>query len=380
MFAYTSPRFAAEVQGSHKVWSNVSVWRAGRLLIASLPISDGEITVDGEQDIPGEVTLTVPAGAGRELVPVNALDPLATFGQRLHISRGVTYPGPGYEQRFGGRFASLTNEGIPQGWFLITATDPDYLTGELKVTALSLERLFEDSLLTQPYQVLPGGTYLSEARRFVGNRAPFRTALPAGVTDRPIGSKTVLEGTRLEILKRLGAAWPARFRFALAGAVEVFPSVDRLNRTPVLTLRTGERGVVAKWDAPRSRDEIYNGVFARGEDEDAAGRVVEGYAVDNNRSSPTYWEGPFGQRPLEYSSPFLKTNAQAAKAARTMLARRLRRTRTVTVEMVPDPRIQLDDYIELDTPDVKGIGRVSGYKLPLREGTGTVTLDDMRTT
>lgn len=358
-----SEKYAEAVLGSHRVIVKLEVWRGGTRLLDSLPFSDGELTDNGEETVPGDLSLTVPAGAARELTPLDPLAPLAPFGQRVYVRHGIRYP-------------DGSEELLPLGWQQIQSTDPEYLTGALRTTGQSLEVILEESKLTQPRQPPSGATFLSELKALVGTRVLFTQTLPAGVTNRAIPKDRVWEGSRLEALSDLAAAWPVRLKVDDQGVLRILRVVDELSRTPVVTLRTGERGVVASWDAPNSREELYNAVFARGEEEAGDARAVAGYAYDTDPKSPTFYGGPFGERPLEYASPLLTTKAQAEKAARTLLNRRLRRTRTVSVELVPDARLQVDDYVRLETPEIVGVGRIASTKLPLGPGTMSLTLDD----
>lgn len=359
-----SARFAEAVLGSHRIVTRLEVWRGPDMLLDDVPTAEGEVTVDGENQIPGELAITVPAGEGRYLVPRDPFDPLAPFGQRIHVAHGI-------------RYLDDTDELLDLGWWQIESADPDYLAGGLRVTARPLEQILEDARLMQPRQPPPGATFMSELETLVGPRLPVAEDLPAGVTNRAIPAGRLWEGNRLEALSTLAAAWPARLRVDNQGVLRVLAPADELPRTVVLTLSTGEQGVVARWDAPTSRAEIYNAVFARGEEESADARAVAGYAYDSDPASPTFYGGPFGERPMEYASPLLTTTAAASKAARTLLARRLRRTRTVTVELAPDPRIELDDYVRVETPEVRGVGRVASIRTPLGPGTMTLGLDDV---
>lgn len=361
----TTERLARAVRGSHRRTTRVEVWRGGEQLVESLPVSEGSLDVNGENAVPGELTLTVPAGVDRVWDPIHPLDPLAPYGQRLYVSTGV-------------RYLDGTEEVVGLGWFQIRSTDPDYLAGGLSVVADSLEVVLEESKLLEPRAVVAGATYMGEVEALVGHRLPLVEDLPAGVTNRGVPADRIWEGDRLAALGQLGGAWPARFRVDDQGVLRVLPAVDRLPADALEVrheLRTGERGVVASWSAPKSREELYNAVFARGEEETADARQVNGYAYDNDPGSPTYYGGPFGERPLEWSSPLLATKAQADAAARTLLARRLRRRRTITVDMVPDPSVELDDYALVDTPNIYATGRVAAIKLPLTAEGGTMSLE-----
>jgi len=348
----TTDGFDEVVRDSHVRAVVVESWRGGEQLADDVPVADGDLEVDDDSAVPGSLTITVPAGTDREWDPTgDPFHPLAPFGQRLYLAAGITYH-------------NGTTELLPCGWYLITDAEPDPLGTGIRVKAASLERLLEDDRIMSPLSPLAAGTLYSEAARLCGGKIPFDD-LPAGLVDRAVPSDLTWEESRLAALGRIGTAWPARFRVDDAGLMQaLLPIPDTLGPS-VLTLATGSRGVVAEWSTSTSREDVWNLVFARGEEDTADKRQVFGSAYDNDPASPTYIYGPFGRKAFELSSPLLTTYAQCEKAAATRLKRLQRRTRRATVSMVPDPRIQLDDVVTLDTPTVKGDGRVAAIKLPL---------------
>lgn len=360
-----SERFAGAVRDSHRARLRVESWRGTELLAESIPVEDGTLVVDGEQPIPGELRIVVPAGIRRQWIPTDPLHPLAPFGQRLYVERGIEY-------------LDGDTEYLGLGWFLITGAAPDPLGQGTQVTAQSLERLLADDRIATPIQPKAGATLFSEVERLVSGRLPV-DELPAALTNRTVPADVTWEQDRLNALGTILAAWPARARVNDEGLLELLAPVPEWHNIgpAVHQLATGERGVVAEWSSDVEREQLYNGVFVSGREAVSDKKQVRGYAWDSDETSPTYYLGPFGRRAFEYASPLLTTVAQCNAAAATMLSKRLRRTRVAVVSMVPDPRLELDDVVEVATPTVEGIGRVSGVALPLRPdgGPATVTLE-----
>ena len=353
-----SSSFAAAVVDSHVRTTAVESWRGGELLVDSIPVEQGEQTYDDTSPIPGEVSITVP---GREWDPTgDPWHPLAPFGQRLYVSTGI-------------RHYTGEEELLGLGWYLITDADPDPLGRGVRVRAQSLERLLADDRLVTPMAPLAGGTLLSEAYRITRGRVPFEEGVPAGVTDRAVPADTVWEGDRLSALSSIAGALPARFRVDDTGLLRILPPAGTTG-TPVLELRTGERGVVAEWSTRVSRDEVYNAVVVTGEDNSAERRPLYATAIDDDPASPTFYGGPYGRRQREYSSPLITTNAAALTAARSVLDDERRKSRTALVTMVPDPRLEPRDWVTLSTPTVSGLARVSSIRLPLHPAGGPATL------
>jgi hypothetical protein len=353
-------RFAAEVVGSHRATFRVESWRGAELLADAIPVENADLVGNDAQSVPHELTLSIPAGPGREWDPTgDPYHPLSPFGQRLFVRRGI-------------RYVDGTEELLGLGWFLITSATPDPLGLGIQVRAKGLEQLLEDSKFQRPLAPM-GGTFWNEVHRLARGFLPIITDTTL-VPDRPFPLSVIHEDNRMAALLKVAAAWPARAVVDSRGVLRMLPPVPDLPGTPVVELHTGSRGTVAEWQTATDRSELYNAVFVRGQDPDNAELPVEGIAWDSDPASPTYYGGPFGERPLEYASPLLTTEAAAQAAAATMLAKRLRRTRVAEVSIVPDPRLELGDWVDVQTPTVQGVGRVAGIKLPVNGDGGPETL------
>ena len=82
-------------------------------------------------------------------------------------------------------------------------------------------------------------------------------------------------------------------------------------------------------------------------------------------------DGPYGVVPRFFSSPLITSQEQARKTAEAMLAESIRRKVKVPVEHAPDPRVGLDQPIEIVTQPVLAAepktlwGLVTAYEVPL---------------
>jgi hypothetical protein len=82
-------------------------------------------------------------------------------------------------------------------------------------------------------------------------------------------------------------------------------------------------------------------------------------------------DGPYGVVPRFFSSPLITSQEQARKTAEAMLAESIRRKVKVPVEHAPDPRVALDQPIEIVTQPVLAAepktlwGLVTAYEVPL---------------
>jgi hypothetical protein len=220
-----------------------------------------------------------------------------------------------------------------------------------------------------------GGTLASEARRLlpVGVSAGFDPAL----VDRPVPS---MEWTsdRLAALQEIADAWPALLRTDEWGQVQ-FTAPLAVTPRPVLRLVDGmpyrglpgdQRGTVVGVDRSDTREGVYTEVVARSS---ATGVEIE--AVARQLTGPMAATGPYGVVTREWASPLLGSQQAAQASAETMLRNSLVPARVLPVMHVADPRITLDDPVEVVRDGMRDRGWVVGYDLPLTVNDGLMRTD-----
>ncbi|GAA1404114.1 hypothetical protein [Oerskovia paurometabola] len=333
----------------------VSSWLGGRLLDADVPVRRGRVVAQVGQRVPERLTLTVPRFDGlRDMRPGDRVDhPLARYGQELQVSILVSsaVDTDTWETRI--------------GRFLVTDWD-DGDDGTITVIAAGRLRRVEDAKLTSPTQPGTGATLMSEARRLLP--AGMSAAFAPGLADRLCPAAMAWSEDRLAALREIADAWPALLRTDEWGQV-VFRRPLAAVPVPVLTLRDGERGALASAGRSDTREGAYNQVVARS----SAAGVEDVQAIAQQTAGPLSVHGQYGPVTKIWSSPLVVTTEQALAAAQTMLASSILPATSVPVRCVPDPRIDLDDPVEIGRDGERVWGYVTGYDLPL-----TVTDGEMR--
>lgn len=343
-----SPAMAEALSGNHVVSFRVDSWYAGDLLLADVPVMDATLATSSEDTVPGRLTLTVPG----TLQPRKPTDPLAQYGQRLKVWRGVT-------------LADGTVELLDLGWFRVQSWAVD--SKSVKVEALGLMAVLADYKLLTPTST--ASTYSATLARLVDGMLPI--VRDPAVADRAIPAKT-WDTDRLAACYELADTWPARLRVDDTGTLRVLP--DKPPGSVVATYADGQNGVLVSAGLEGTRDLVYNAVVATGETTDDNRVPVS--AVATQASGPTAWGGPFGRVPLFYSSPLLTTTGQASAAAQTRLANAQSREAHVKVTASPDPRLQVDDRVRVvqDATGLDTTGIVTAIDLPLPASGGPMTL------
>lgn len=346
--------------GACRWTARVSSWLGGTLLAATVPIVSGRVVAKADDDIIETLSLTVPRFAaavdGDDVVdwrPRKTSDPLARYGQTLDVTIVVTsvITGDVWETRIG-RYQI-------KDW-----DDDDAGTITVKGESL-LARLRDDKLAAVSS---PTGTFASEARRLLpgGMGASFDTAL----ADRAAPASMSWSKDRLKNLREIADTWPALLRIDPWGQVRYKAPLPTIP-VPALIIRDGGDGTLIS--APRSdtRSGAYNQVVATTSsttDADVSG-------VAQVTAGPMSVNGPYGVVTKEWSSPLLETSAQAQAAAQTMLDNSTRPAQAVPVRIAPDPRIELDDPVEVLRGDESLWGWVTAFDLPLTASDGDMRVD-----
>jgi hypothetical protein len=331
---------------------SVSSWRAGALLAADVPIVAASEESDRATRVPERVTFTVPArDGGVDWSPDGNEDhPLASNGQRLNVKIGV------------GTAAGAV-EYFTRGWFLIDEAERDGDT--VNVTAVGLLSLVDEARLVTPYQ--PAGTIGATLRGLL--EPGLSIDLTDAPTDRAVPAGINYDEDRLGAVLEIVDAWAGELAVTEAGFVAVTASA-----TPTVAVATladhGPGAVVIKPTGGSSRAGGFNTVVARGTAPDGGQLQAVVYDLTSSHRITGAWS-PYPV-PYFYASPLLTTLAQCNAAAATVL-RRLRRTAgaAYTVDMVPDPTLQLGDAVLLDTDLFTGLCTIERLTLPYRVASGS---------
>ncbi|MCT1395677.1 hypothetical protein M4D51_08050 [Microbacterium sp. p3-SID338] len=307
-----------------------------------------------QSDLRLEVAATsVENGRTRNWRPVGPRDALAHFGQVLDVSLRV--------------------EGllIRLGRFQITSW-AEGARGVIDVAGAGMLQAVSDDRLTEATGPRDGGTLRSEFVRL--SPAYMSVQFAPELVDRECPKAMEWDEDRLKNLYTIGDSWPARIREDSWGGLVVKPPLPE-NPTPTLTLTDGTNGTVVSAPLTGKREGAYNVFVAR-----SSGHDVDAQAVVSVLDGPMNPNGDYLPVPKFFSSPLLDNEEQCRAAATTMRDESVRQSRIRKVELAPDPRIEVDDaveiYIDRGTPRVvREWGYVVGVEMPLTVNDGPMRLD-----
>lgn len=108
------------------------------------------------------------------------------------------------------------------------------------------------------------------------------------------------------------------------------------------------------------------------------GAPLRSDAFDADPSSPTYWLGPFGDRPIfdDNVSSFITTQAQCDRAAAALLRRNYGILESVTLRAAPNPALSGGDVVAITDPksDTDSVYIAEQFSVPLFAAGGTTTI------
>jgi hypothetical protein len=345
-----SDRFLPRLAENHDPATEVKLFLTdGRVL--DLEHEGGSVTVDRAQAIRRTCTVTV---TDPTLIPRTPADQLATYGARLRIRRGV-------------RYGDGSSELVPLGVFRLDAVGGDVNEGPVTLSGKDLAACIQDDKFTTPWKST--GTVIAAITALVQRSLPDADVV-ATIADAAIGQRTFdIEAD----------PWAACQEIASAAGAEVYPNADGtftistlpdiLTTTPVWEIAAAEGGAYIRANRGMTSDQVFNGVLARGENTADAVAPVSYLATDSDTSSPTYWGGPYGRRPLFYSSPTLTTLGACTAAATLKLAQAKAPNASGDISSLPNPALEPGDVLRIVHPDgSRELQQVASFTVPLSTG------------
>lgn len=345
-----SDRFLARLAESHRPATRVQLFLTTGEVV-DLEHSGGSVTVDRGQAIRRTCTVTV---ADPSLIPRTPSDQLATYGARLRVSRGVEY-GDGSEEL------------VPLGVFRLDSVDGDVSEGPVNLQGKDLSAVVADDKLTAMYRAT--GTVVGAITALIQRSLPDADIISL-IDDTPIGSRVFdVEADPWEAVREIAAAAGADVYANADGVFTIALLPDLLTADPVWAVEAVEGGVYISGNRAMTSDNVFNGVMARGENATDGIPPVSALAVDSDPGSPTYWDGPYGRRPMFYSSSTLTSTAACAAAANLKLAEAKAPNASGDISSLPNPALEPGDVIRVTHEDgSRELHQVASFSVPLDLG------------
>lgn len=345
-----SARSLAALTESHQVATEVTLFRADGT-VETLEHTGGSVTVDRGQATRRTCSVTL---ADTSLIPRTASDKLSVYGAQLRISRGIQWP-------------DGSRELVPLGVFRVDEVSGDVDEGPVTISGKSLEAMVADDRFTAVTRVT--GTAVGAVTSLIQATLPSATVINRA-TDAAIGPRIFdVEGDRWAAVAECAAAIGAEVYCDADGDFIIAELPDLLSVTPAWTIAAGEGGAYISASRGMSLDGIYNGCLARGENTEVDAPPVSALVVDDDPTSPTYWSGPLGHRPMFYSSATLTTVNLCTQAATLKLRAAKAPNASADITSLPNPALEPGDVIRVAYPDgTRELHQAQSFSVPLEPG------------
>lgn len=346
----------------HSVYNRVDVLaRSGEVLYSGLPFIDGSVRATLTSRVARVITLSVDR-SWFPLLSNGSVDPdglLSPFGNRLAAYRGITY-GDGAIVQFPVFFGRIEQVQMSR-------------SGQVSVGANDLAADVVDAIFETPQSSVPTNTITTEFRRLVTGALPDAAFGTSDLTSTKI-APIAWQSDRAQALDDMSAT-VAMLWYPLADGsfVQRLTPWTNPGQTAQITLSDGTGlapgglGSIADWTTTVSRTGVYNSVVFTSERQDGTA-PVHAVVRDLNPSSPTYFLGNFGRKPLLIQNQAALTQGQCVQAATSTLKSATAITQTWDpVSIVPDASLELGDLLDMSADGVTSTQVVTGFTLPLRE-------------
>jgi hypothetical protein len=255
---------------------------------------------------------------------------------------------------------------IQQGYYSITSAQEDEDSIQLAGSSFEIDVQQADFVKTRripdkPYlnyrqqaeilirEAVPDARFNWDSRLLVTDPVPtgFFTSGRWNLIDGPDDSPSIMGAIGGEAY----CDWSGGFRFV---------PVPTLADAPVWRVAKG--GAMVAVSRAFDRDDVFNVVAAGGSSTDGMTSVGPVYAWDNEPTSITYagpnpvtrpgvGAGKFGVKPFQYENPLIRTEVQAALAARAQLANKLGLHYSLALSARFNPAVEAGDVIEAENYD-----------------------------
>lgn len=368
-----TPRFLAEIQGSHTVFAYVDVVGPTGATV-TLDVTDGDIVVDRTATTRRTISLSCVDPLGVLAVKGNA-GILTPYGTELFPWRGV-------------RYADGTTEVYPLGVFRLSQVgivEAGSSTGGGNVSTggsansgsginIGLQgydrswKVSRDKFLV-PYTIATGTNVVNAIQLILARSFPnltYDAITSTAVTPGPLvyaaNDDPWADATSLAV--SIGCD----LYFDATGNVVIAPPIDlAAHPSPVAKYVEGPGCTMTAIGTMYDDSPGFNGVVVTGASLSSTTAPVTATSWDNSPSSPTYYLGPYGRVPTFVDDQTITTVAQAQASADAILKGLMGATSTIALSTWGNPTLEAGDIIQVQrlSVAVNGLYSIQSFDIPM---------------
>lgn len=335
--------------GPHEVVRVADVMVGGAVVYADLPVVSGSITVDSQQRVRRQCSLTIaPALSTGTYTEIPAL---AATPQGVDRTHPLRWTGPEIRVKHGLVYPSGAIAWVPVGVFRIESGGGSLLgQTAVQVTGASRESWLIDDNRDGGVYVTPGGTATSLIRQRILATAANAQVLISTRADRIVPASSADDADAWATVERLARSIGC---VAYCDADGRFIIADRATKaTPAVTLiRPGAAGTLVSADGGGSRTDVVAGVTVTGATSSGAAVPVSATVMNTDPTSPTRAGDPsaglFGWKMLQITDSSLTNVADCQRMAASELAKRTGVATAMDLSTIPMPHLEAGDVIDV---------------------------------
>jgi hypothetical protein len=338
-----SPGFFDALRSSQTVATRVDLWRNGLEVASDIPFSAGNVTVSAGTGVRRTLDLTV--------TDVSLWDTLVVPGTELRPWRGVEYPNRATELAPLGVFSvgrPSMRVGVADGISISSAPD--------RWARVQRARF------VHPVPSITGAFAREEARRLMSGAVPEAAYEVTATSTATVGALVWDRDRDKAVEDDLLPPAAAEGYFTATGDILV-RDAPLLSADPVWTVDVDqETGVLLGGNRVRDDSRTYNVVVVRPAAIDGTVPFAPQVVADTDPTSPTYAGAALERAvPYFYSSPVIKTAAQALAAGQTILNRVKSFNAQVDLTAAVNPALEPGDVILVRFLDHGGVAVVERH-------------------
>ena len=345
-----SASYLQAIRGPHQAYGYVEAYYAGD----KVTLQDGTTRLPLDADGQNQVTVDATTPGARRtlsltLAPtVGLFDALAPIGTELRAYTVLRYP-------------SGVEEVVPQGVFVIDVQTMGYASsGTISITAPDRWVLVQNAQFLTPRASVMGSSATAEIGRLVLQALPAGSTFVFGTTSSVAVPAQTWDTDRGKAVQDLATAASLDVYFDRNGVPTVRDAPVMNTGGGVWTVDASQTGVLVDANRQRDRQKTYNMVVVNGTRSDGTAPFGTQFVWDSDATSATYagpdpinrpeLAGPFGVRPMFYSSPLLNDQGQALNTGQTILNRVRGLNKQLTLTSISNPALDDGDTIQVVLP------------------------------
>jgi hypothetical protein len=341
--------FLDALRQSHTIHSRVDAYYNSALVYPNVPFTEGSVQVSSGTGVARTLSLTV--------ADVSLWDVLLPIGTELRAYRGIRYPGV------------AEPEVVPLGVFDVDSQSISLgPSGAISITAPDRWARVQRARFEIPEKSVKSARVTAEISRLIRGAVP-NVGVTITATSTALVGSLIWDRDRERAVIDLCASIGAEAQFDWTGQVVIrdAPVITR----PAIKWRVdaSPTGVMIGGSRTRERTRTFNVVVVTSTNADGAAPFTPQVVADTDPLSPTYVGGAMGRVPFFYSSPVIRTAAQALVAGRAILNKTMGCAASLSVESAVNPALDRGDvfYAVLPSGEVER-HLAESFSVPLTPG------------